>query len=767
MGIAVFVMIFTYVRFETSYDKHFENSERIYRISLSFPEDALERAIATNFPVVHRTFPDLFPEIEKSTRIFNDQFSGSKCYLTIDNKQFSDEKLYYADSTFFEVFKFNFISGKSIDALNGKNKVVITQEAAFKYFGNSDCIGKPILLNNKVEYLVSGVIESLPSNTHFNFDVLASMESHPWEKDAEWNGLVFATYFLLYDGTDIAPLNKKIDDHLISLNKSAGDDHVRMPLIPITEIHLNSHMDMELEANGEYRYVMIFSLIAIFILIIACINYINLATSRGMDRAREVGLRKVFGAYRWNLIVQFIGESMIMVIASFIVSIGVVSLVSPYFNDLINTNFSFWFFYDERYWIYYLLGAVLLGIIAGIYPAFFLSRYKPEQVMKGKYNRSKPGIRLRKSLVITQFFISVVLIIGSLVVYRQLDYMMSKDLGMVKDHVIAIPFNNSILTGRLENVKENFTSHHSILSGTAVSQLPINVTFSEGLSDNMSYSDEDVDMNIIHVDKDFFKTMDIQVELGKEFTRSYSPDHTEYMVNKAGMDLLGEDNSSILNRNIRMKHGGVTLGPIVGVVGDFNFASLHNDIGPLAISQNPGWYEWLLFRVNPTDLNATISFMKSKWETTVPELPFEFSFLDQEFDRIYRTEQKLSEVFIIFTTVAILIACFGLFGLSSFETLQRTKEIGIRRVLGATAVQVVLLFIKENIKLVIIALFLAIPFGYYIMDSWLQGFAFRINIGISTLVIASLFVMMITVLTVTYHAIRTSIKDPSTTLRYE
>jgi putative ABC transport system permease protein len=283
----------------------------------------------------------------------------------------------------------------------------------------------------------------------------------------------------------------------------------------------------------------------------------------------------------------------------------------------------------------------------------------------------------------------------------------------------------------------------------------------------MSYSEEDIDMNIIHVDKDFFNVMGIQIELGQEFTRVYSPEYTEYLVNEAGMELLGEDANSILNRNIRMKHGGVTLGPVVGVVGNFNFASLHNDIGPLVISQNPGWYELLLFRINPTDLNSTISIMKSRWEKIVPELPFEYSFLDQDFDRIYRTEQKLSKVFIIFTTLAIFIACFGLFGLSSFETIQRTKEIGIRRVLGATAIQVVSLFIKENIKLIIIALFLAIPFAYYLMNYWLQGFAFRIEIGAGILVFASIFVMMVTIITVAYHAIRTSIKDPSTTLRYE
>ena len=345
--------------------------------------------------------------------------------------------------------------------------------------------------------------------------------------------------------------------------------------------------------------------------------------------------------------------------------------------------------------------------------------------------------------------------------------MMKKDLGLNKEHVIAIPINNSILADRMEVVKENLTSHHSILSGTAVSQLPVNVTFSEGISNDMSYSEDDVDMNILHVDKDFFKTMGIQIKLGHEFTREYSPDYTEYLVNGAAMELLGEDKNTILNRNIRMKHGGITLGPVVGVVENFNFASLHNDIGPLAISQNPGWYELLLFRINPVDINPTLSFMKNSWEQLVPEQPFEFSFLDQEFDRIYKTEQKLSEIFIIFTVFAIIIACFGLFGLSSYETIQRTKEISIRRVLGATVVQVVLLFVKENIKLIIIALLLAIPFGYYLMFKWLQGFAFRIDISINIFAIAAIFVLLITILTVTYHAIRASNKGPSTTLRYE
>jgi putative ABC transport system permease protein len=772
IGIAAVIMIYSYVRFELSYDKHFTNHERIYRISLSFPEGLLERLIATNYPIVHRTFPSEFPEIEKSTRLFNAQFSGSKNYIRIEKDVFSNQLIYYGDSTFFDVFQLKLISGSPSNALTGADKVVITHDAAIRYFGTAECIGKMVNLNDTEDFMVSGVLEAIPANTHFHFDVLVTMANHGWEKQSEWNGLVFSTYFLLREGVNLDEFSSKIGEYLVKL-RGTGDPENEvalrnlMPLMPLSDIHLYSHKEMELEANGDVKYVILFSSIAIFILLIACINYINLATSHSLERAREVGLRKIFGASRSNLIYQFLGESMMISFIAFLLALGIIELFRPYFNMLINMQLSYGFFFEDRTWVYYILAIFGISILAGFYPAVFLSRYMPEQVLKGKFSRSKGATGLRKFLVIFQFFISIFLIVGSIVVYTQLNYMLSKDLGIGKEHIVAIPFYNFEMVRQSETIKEKMKEHHSIINGTAVSQLPINIDFTEGVSHNMTYNDSDVEMFYLHADKDFFETMGIKLLAGSMFTRDYSKDYTDYILNKKGMQQLEENLETIFDRQIRVKHDDITLGPIIGVVDDFNFASLHDQIGPLVISQNPIYYSYLLFKLQPGNPMEALSFIKDNMKEIMPGMPFEYQFLDQEFDKLYKTEIRLSRIVSVFTILAIFIACIGLFGLSAYDTIQRTKEVGIRKVMGSSTGEVVQLFLKENIKLIIIAIILAIPLSYFFMDNWLRDFAYRIQIGADIILIAILFVLGITVITVTYHAIKAAIINPSETLRYE
>ncbi len=772
IGIAAVIMIYSYVRFELSFDRHFKNYERIHRISLSFPEGELEREAATNYPVVHRTFPDQFPEIEKSTRLFNSQFSGKKNYIRADDQVFSEQLIYYGDSTFFDVFQFDLLSGNPNVALTGAGKVVLTLDAALRYFGTFDCLGKMLNVNDTEEFMVSGVLRNIPLNTHFHFDLLVTMDNHPFEKLAEWNGMVFTTYFLLKERTDVGLLSSKIGNYLAE-TRGGGDPDMEeayrnlMTFMPLKDIHLYSQKEMELEANGNITYVVLFSSIAIFILLIACINYINLATSHSLERAREVGLRKIFGAYRKNLIFQFLGESLMVSFLAFLMAIGIVEMFRPYFNMLVGEHFSYGFFFKDQAWLIYLLFILGIGIFAGIYPAVFLSRYMPNQVLKGKFLKSRTATRMRKTLVVFQFYISIFLIIGALVVYNQLEYMLSKNLGIDREHIIAIPFFNAEMLGQSEAIKDKMKEHHNIISGSAVSQLPINIDLSEGVSNNMKYQPEDVTMFFLHADRDFFQTMGIEIQAGDMFRKEYSSEQTEYIVNKAGMYALGETTETLFARNIRVKHGGITLGPIIGLVDDFNFASLHDQIGPLVISQNPNWYKYLLFKIRPGDPTATLQYMKVTLKEIVPGMPFEYQFLDQEFDRLYKSEIKLSRIVSVFTFLALFIACIGLFGLTAFDTMQRTKEIGVRKVMGSSALQIVILFLKENIKLITISMLIAIPSGYLIMDRWLQDFAYRIDIGISIVVIAVFSVIGVTLLTVTYHAVRTAFINPSETLRYE
>jgi putative ABC transport system permease protein len=772
IGIAAVIMISSYVRFELSYDRYLKNYDRIYRISLSFPDGDLERSIATNYPVVHRTFPSQFPEIEKSTRLYNAQFSGSKNYVRADNEVFPDQRIFFGDSTFFDVFQFNLISGNSLSALRGADKVVITEEVALRYFGSTDCIGKLINLNDTRDFMVSGVMDNIPINTHFHFDVLATMENHPFEKQAEWNGLVFATYFLLQDYVDPDEFSSKIGDYLVKIRGEgdpASHEALRklMPLIPLKDIHLNSHREMELEANGNSEYVILFTSIAVFILLIACINYINLATSNSLERAREVGLRKIFGAYRSNLIYQFLGESLMVSFIAFILALGIIELFRPYFNGLVNMNLNYGFFFADLIWLYYILFLLVISLFSGLYPAMFLSRFMPEQVLKGKFSRSLSAARFKKALVVFQFYISIFLIIGSLVVYNQLEFMLSKNLGIDKEHIVAIPFYNSAMIQQSETIKEKMREHHSIINGTAVSQLPISIDFTEGVSNNMNYSDKDVEVFFLHADRDFFGTMGLELSKGNQFTREYSKENTEYIVNRAAMHALGENQESLFNRNIRIKHGGITLGPIVGLVDDFNFASLHEKIGPLVISQNPSWYSYLLFKLRAGDPTEALTYMNNTLKEIVPGMPFEYKFLDQEFDNIYKTEIKLSRIVTVFTILAIFIACIGLFGLSAYDTMQRTKEIGVRKVMGSSTLQVVYLFLMENIKLIFISMIIGIPSSYWIMNIWLRDFAYRKQIDISVILVAMIITLGITLLTVTYHTVRAALINPSRTLRYE
>jgi len=772
IGIAAVIMIYSYVRFELSFDRHFPEYEKIYRISLSFPEGDLERLLATNYPLVHRTFPAQFPEIDKSTRIYNAQFSGSKNYVLVKDDIFPDQKVYYGDSTFLEVFQFKMLAGHPEKVLNEGNMVLITRKTAEKYFGTIDCLGKTINLNNTSDFIVSTVIEDIPLNTHFHFDVMVSMESHPFEKQAEWNGVVFNTYFLLREHVDIEAFGKKIGDYLVEIRGEGNPEQEKalrklMPLMPLSDIHLKSHMEMELEANGDTKYVVLFSSIAVFILIIACINYVNLATSRSLERAKEVGLRKIFGAYRTHLIYQFLGESLLIAFIAFALALGIIELFRPYFNRLIDMQLSYGFFFAEKTWMYYVLFVFAVALFSGFYPAIFLSRYMPEQVLKGKFSRSISATRFRKTLVVFQFYISIFLIIGTLVVYSQLDYMLSKDLGIDKEHIVAIPFYNQAMIQRSEVIKERMKEHHAIINSSAVSQLPVHIDFTEGVSNTMSYSPEDVEMFFLHADKDFFSTMGLDIEAGKMFNKEYSPEVTEYIVNEAGMHALGETPETLFSRNIRVKHDGITLGPVVGLVDDFNFASLHNRIGPLVISQNPSWYAYLLFKIAPGDPTEALDYMQTTLKALVPEMPFVYQFLDQEVDKLYKSEIKLSRIVSVFTFLGMFIASIGLFGLSAFDTLQRTKEIGIRKVIGSSSRQVVTLFIKENLKLIVISLLIAIPSSYLVMERWLQNFAYRIQIGAGIVLIAISFVLIITLLTVIYHAAKASLVNPVNSLRYE
>jgi putative ABC transport system permease protein len=768
IGLTSAILIVSYVNFEFSYDQFFRNYDRIYRVithEQDKTEDSYSVAIYPNF---HREVPPLMPEIECSTRLMNRGFLGITDLIRVGSDLFPAQKVYYGDSTFFDVFNFQLLHKSIRYPLAGKGHAIVPRSVAIRYFGREDAVGEVIRLNDQEEFSITGVMEDIPANCHFHFDVLLAMDNHYWEPQASWNGSVFATYFKLRPGSDPKLLRTKINDFLSNhevLNSYPGDYFLmEVYLQPIEKIHLHSNYPDELEANSNIRYVLIFFLIAIFILFVAGVNYINLETARSVERAREVGLRKVFGAGKSILMWQFLGESFLTVVISFLISIGFLELVRPFFNQLIGIPFGFSSFYSGINLLSILAILISLTLLAGFYPAMVLSGFRPDQVLKGKFSKSKRGTNLRKSLVIFQFTISAALIIGSLVIYRQMQYMKNKNLGFQKNRLIVIPMNTREVSRNQHLIKSEFLKHSHILSGAAISQIPVNITFMEGISFNMDFSVDDPMLYTLEADPDIFETLGLNFIRGRRFNREYSPTSTEYILNEKGMNLLGED---ILNKKIRVKHGGVTLGPVVGIVQDFNFSSLHTPIAPLVICQNPDRYQFMIFNLNTENLESTITHMRSTWNRLFPDLPFDFQFLASAYNNLYRMEAKAGNIMLAFTIIAIVIAFSGLFGLSSFEALQRTKEVGIRKVLGSGIGSLVFLFIYENFRLIMVAFLFAVPLGYYFMNKWLEGFAYRIHIGFDIIFIALGSVVFIAVISILYQAVRAAMANPVDTLRYE
>jgi len=770
VGIACGVMIFSFVQYELSFDKYHKNAEHIYRISLQFSDDDIQESFATNFPNVYREMLPEYPEIEASTRIMDRGFSGTVESVRVEEKVFTSQTVYHADSTFFRIFQFPMIKGNPDHALNDLNTGVITESTALKYFGTTDVLGNIFMVDGVGDIAVSGVIEDIPDNTHFNFDVLLPIKNVTWEPKANWNGLIFATYVLLNDGVSPDALAARIDNYFQNTDRfknKQGKVSISMPLQSIGDIHLTSHLQFELLPNGEYKYVIIFTSIAFFIILIACINYVNLATARAMERAREVGLRKVFGAIRPNLIRQFLGESLVIVVVSFIIALGIIELLRPSFNQLTGIHFTYASFFSDRMWLKYLLLGILMAIASGLYPSFILSAFKPDRVLKGQFMKSITGGFLRKILVVFQFTISIFLIIGSLVIFRQMNHIRNKNLGIEKDHIVIIPMQGRDIVQKYETIKSSFLEYHNVLGATAVSQVPINVTLTEGISFNLGHSDENPIYNTLEVDQDFFKTMGVEFTEGTGFHRKYSKDYTDYIVNEAGVDQLVKDGEAILGKSIRVKHGGITLGPVIGIVKDFNFASLHGDIGPLVICQNPRSYSTLLVKIRPEEIDQTIDFMKDKWKEFSNGASLDYSFMDGEFDNIYKMEKRVGQIFIVFMMIAIFIACIGLFGLTSYTTIRRTKEVGIRKVLGSSVFGIAFMFFKENIQLILYSLIISIPFGYFIMNAWLADFAYRINLDWRIFLISGGTVLLLAILTVLFHAVKTALVNPADSLRYE
>jgi putative ABC transport system permease protein len=785
IGITCCLLTLLYVQDELSYDRFHQRSVRIFRLVTYGRARGEARELSTAQspspwgPVLAQDNTG----VENCVR-FKTPLSRWLISIPETEKRFYEKRFYFADATVFEVFDYVLLRGDTHEALKHPNTVVLTESVAKKYFADEDPMGKVLTADNNFEFTVTGVMRDVPPNSHLRFDFLASFATLTVPGNARGDFLYggnlddmtnfgfypqIYTYLLFrpdytsaqFEQTMPAFLQKYLGSQLQRLGLEISPKLQALP-----SIHLHSHLDAEVAANGDINTVYIFLAISVFILLIACINFMNLATARSANRAKEVGLRKVVGSDRGALIKQFLGESTFLALLAALIALLFLYLVLPWFNEIAGKQLSVQ--WGNGFFLITLFAVVLIvGLVAGSYPAFFLSAFQPAIVLKGKLKLGAASANLRRVLVVAQFAASIIFIIGTVVVYRQLQYVQSQNLGFDKEHVLVIPVVDPPARYQFPSFKNAIQQNPGILSVSASSAVPsgligISLLHPEGIPEN-----ENVSMETMLVEHDFIPTLGIAIAAGRNFSRDYSTDSTDaFIINEAAAARLGWKNDAV---GKTFDWTGQRRGRIIGVVKDFHTKSLHEKIEPLAIhiaySMDP--FINFVVRLSPQNIPEKLAFLEEKWHQVYPLHPFEYSFLDEDFDNLYRAEQLRGKIFSAFAGLAIFIACLGLFGLAAFSAEQRTKEIGIRKILGAAATQIVFLLAKEFVVLVLIANLVAWPIAYWAMHNWLQDFAYRTSLRWDIFMFGGITALLISLLTVSFQAIKAAVANPVEALRYE
>jgi putative ABC transport system permease protein len=779
------IAILLYVQHELSYDRHHEKAQRIYRVAadLKFGGNHFQLAV-TPAPLTEALVSD-FPEVVSAAR-FRDY--GGSLVKKEDEPNVSEERVIYADNAIFDIFTIPLLAGDVQSALTSPETMVISESTAKKYFGDANVVGRSLIFDNRETYKITGVFADMPGNSHFHFDFIVSLMASEESRNNMWGSNNFATYLLLGEGADAEALEAKFPamikkylgpqvQQLMGATFEeliASGNHAIYYLQPLLDIHLHSDLVAELEPNGNINYVYIFSAIALFILLIACINFMNLATARSASRAREVGMRKVLGSYRRQLIGQFLAESIILSGIAMILALIAVELVLPGFNRLAEIQLQTVY---PGNWplLSTLLGiALVVGLVAGSYPAFVLSAFKPAKVLKGTIASGTKSGKLRSMLVVFQFAASVILIVGTIIIKSQLDYIRNKNLGFNKEQVIIL-HEAYALREKLDAFKNEVMRNPNIESATVSGYLPVSSNRSDTgfWPEGQRASDNSISMQIWSADYGYIETMGMEIVTGRNFSESFRTDSSGIILNEKAVSMFGFNDP--IGKKIYtwaytpgqgIDRDRVTPYTVIGVVKDFHFASLRENIGALGLRLGLN-SNLLSFRFKVDDVAALIAFLENKWKEFAPDQPFAYSFLDERFSNMYRAEQKVGALFGIFSGLAVFIACLGLFGLASFTAAQRTKEIGIRKVLGASVANVVGLLSTEFMKLVLVANIVAWPLAYIAMNQWLSNFAYRIDIGLWTFVLAGISALLVALLTVCYQAYKAAAANPMDSLSYE
>jgi len=774
LGMTICLLITLYVIDELSYDTYNAKAGRIYRVNTDIRSGTSVSSRAIASPAVAIALQHAYPEVEKTVRLL----PGSERFKKGD-VLVQEDKVAYCDSSIFDVFTFSFMDGRPEMALQEPHSIVITESAAHKYFNTTDVVGKTLTKvdENNVGsiYKVTAVIHDIPPQSHFHFDFFMSLSPVEVSHKTSFGALFpFSTYILLKPGTDYKKLESKFPDlvrknfpFLASMEKTGG--YFRINLTPLKEIHLNSNRTNELEVNGNIQYVRIFSMAAIFILLIACINFMNLATARSANRAREVGVRKVLGSSRRLLIMQFLSESMLQTFIATFLAIVASVLLLPLFNQMSGKHLILSAQNIAGLFLLLILISITVGLLAGSYPAFFLSSFKPVSILSGKLATGFRGGHLRNLLVIFQFSISVFLIISTLVIYSQLRYIQHKNLGFQRDHTLVIKNMNAI-GNEANTFKVQVKQLPGVVNASLSSFLP---TGDRRWLNYLGYGSTFLETQFWPVDEDYLPTLGMNLTKGRGFSSSLATDSSAIIINEAAAAQMGYSDAP-LNKKIFYGQNEKEY-HIIGVVKDFNFSSLRNNISPVVMTMTTQFErnkegdgpDNLCIRINTTDISGFLSKVRSEWNTFASGQTFQYSFMNEDFDAIYHSEQRMGNLFIVFTTLATIIACLGLFALSAFASEQRKKEISIRKVLGADTPALLAMLTRNFLKLVLIAIIISSPLSWWIMSGWLQDFAYRQPIHWWLFVVAGLTAMLIAFLTIGFHSLKAIRLNPVNNLRTE
>lgn len=780
IGIACCLLILLFVNDELSYDKFHKNSENIYRVTLDsrIGNNDFKGAVSPA-PMSEALVKD-FPQVKASARMRNFGFP----VFRYEDKVYSEEKVFWCDSTIFDVLTFEFVKGDPKTALNKPNSLVLTEKMAKKYFGDEDPMGKSINSDNRVDNIVTGVVKEYPENSHFHFDFLGTLAGSQRGDDQIWLSNNYYTYFVLRDGVDPKKfedqINKKfleyIGPQILQITGLSVEEHFKQglryhyKLQHITDIHLNSHLENEIEPNSNISYVYIFSLIALGILFIAVINFMNLSTARSSGRAKEVGIRKTLGSTFKQLIKQFLSESIIMSFIAVVLSIGIVYALLPFFNEIAQKHLALNLFSNPILIPGLILLSIVIGVLAGSYPAFFLASFKPVAVLSGKIKRGTKGSFLRSGLVIFQFSVSIILIVGTIIIYNQLQYIQNKNLGFNKDQVLIVHKTDDI-GARVGNFIDEIKSNPNVINASNSSNV-MGLTFNNTAFRMADQPDQSpILIWNVRADVNFADTYQIKMAEGRYFDENRVTDSTGFVVNEAAVRTLGIKGNPVGQEIFRYggNNGSGEVSKIIGVVKDFNFESLHNEIRPLVLGlwRAGGFGRYVSVRIAPENIQSTIDFIEKKWLSFAGQQAFEYTFFDEDFARIYINEQRTGKLFTSFAVLAILIACLGLLGLAAYTAEQRTKEIGIRKTLGASVISILILLSKEFTKWIIVANLIAWPIAYYVMEKWLQDFYYRTEIGVWIFAASGIAALLIAIITVSSQAVKAALTNPVDSLKYE